>query len=135
PFPAVNGETQASTLAALSAVDLVGRDARELRPIAELLQAQIFAAASARCALQCAVLDAMCRRARLPMWSYFGGHHAPLETDFTITTGGSSEAAKAAGDIAALGFKTIKLKVGGVPLSEDADRINAIARAAPGVSM
>ncbi len=135
PFPAVNGETQASTLAAISSVDLVGRDARALRPIADFLSAQIFSAASARCALQCAVLDAMCRRARLPMWAYFGGHHAPLQTDFTITTGSLAAAEAAAHDIAARGFGTIKVKVGGVPLEDDVERIRAIAKAAPGLSV
>jgi len=52
-----------------------------------------------------------------------------------ITTGSREQATIAAKDIAARGFRTIKLKVGGGPMSEDADRIHAIVTAAPGLSL
>src|SRR4051794_39316978 len=74
PFPAFNGETQASARAAIEAArDLVvGADARGWRRIAGALVAS-GAPGSARCALETAVLDALTRRAGLPLWAFFGG--------------------------------------------------------------
>ena len=137
PFAAVNGETQAATLAAIDSARalIVGRDPRGVRALAVDLGREIAAAASARCAVQAAVLDAVCRRARLPLWAYFGGGREVLVTDYTITTGTLAEAKAAAKHIAARGFRTIKLKVGGVPLAEDRDRIGAIVAAAPGLDL
>jgi L-alanine-DL-glutamate epimerase-like enolase superfamily enzyme len=137
PFAAVNGETQASAAAAVNAVKVIveGSDPRALRPLAHALRGAIPHAASARCAVQTAVLDALCRRAGLPMWAYFGGGSGALVTDYTITTGTSSEAAVAAAAIAEKGFATIKLKVGGASLDADRDRIAQIARAAPGLAL
>lgn len=136
PFAAVNGETQAAALAGIVASEafVVGADARALRSLAERLAKEAIPA-SARCAIETAVLDAVCRRAALPMWAYFGGGSAPLVTDYTITTGTPEEAAAAARVIAAKGFHTIKLKVGGVSLAEDRDRLEQIVRAAPGLSL
>ena len=87
PFPAVTGETQESTLAALhalkSAID--GADARTWRALAAQMRPLQPAAAAARCALETAILDALLRHAGIPMWSFFGGCATEIETDMTIT--------------------------------------------------
>jgi L-alanine-DL-glutamate epimerase-like enolase superfamily enzyme len=89
PFPAYNGETQASALAAVEAVraGVVGADVREWRPIAALLRERIGGAGSARCAIETAVLDGLTRWAGMPLYAFFGGAGRALETDMTITTG------------------------------------------------
>lgn len=137
PFPAVNGETQELARAALHQVRpvLLGHDASALRPLAALLSAQIPAAASARCAVETAVLDAWSRHHRLPLWAYFGGAQTALRTDMTITTGSVAAAVAAATAIRDDGFGVIKLKVGGVAEAEDRARIEAVVAAAPGVRL
>lgn len=141
PFPAFNGETQddafAAVRAARSAVE--GADAREWRRIAALLPAIPAMIGSARCAIETAILDALTRRARLPLWAFFGGAATSLETDITITTGTAEAAARAAREIVARGVTTIKIKIGaGDPtrtmarmLDYDIARIVAIRDAAP----
>jgi L-Ala-D/L-Glu epimerase len=132
PFPAVTGETQASTLAALESLRslLVGRDMRQWRALALDLKAADPQAAAARCALETAILDALTRQARLPLWAFFGGASAELETDMTITAGSVEHAAQSARSIAARGIKTIKIKIGGAP-DLDRARVAAIHAAVP----
>lgn len=137
PFPAVTGETQEAVLTALTALrrELPGWDARAWRPLAAWLQERLPDLPSARCAVETAVLDALCRASGLPLHSFFGGAGTCLETDLTIPTGDAPAAAQAASRIAAAGFRTIKLKVGGRPVDEDIERIRAVATAAPGVGL
>ncbi len=132
PFPAVTGETQASTLAALGTLQasLLGRDARQWRLLALELQAADQKAAAARCALETAILDALTKHARIPLWAFFGGASTELETDMTITAGSIEHAAQSARAIAARGISTIKIKIGGSP-DLDLARIEAIHAAVP----
>jgi L-alanine-DL-glutamate epimerase-like enolase superfamily enzyme len=137
PFPAFNGETQAGARAAIEAArDAVeGADARAWRRIAADLRAANPGAGAARCAIETAVLDALTRRAGMPLWAFFGGAETALRTDMTIPTGTAAQAEAAAARIAAAGFSTIKLKVGGAGAAEDLARIAAIHRAAPACAL
>ncbi|MCS6915981.1 MAG: dipeptide epimerase [Myxococcales bacterium] len=137
PFPAVTGETQQAVLTALTGLrrELPGWDARAWRPLARWLQQRLPELPSARCAVETAVLDALCRSSSLPMHSFFGGASTQLETDLTIPVGDVSAASQAASRMAAAGFRTLKLKVGGRPLAEDIERIQAVAAAAPEVGL
>ena len=132
PFPAVTSETQSSTLAALAelAPQVEGTDGRGWRPLAMRLRQAQPVAAAARCAIETAVLDALLRRAQLPMWSFFGGCGVELDTDMTITAGSAEHAGESARAILARGISTIKLKIGGNP-AEDLSRIAAVHAAAP----
>lgn len=136
PFPAVTGETQASTLSAVAAIAniLAGTDARNWRALATVMQQTHAPAVAARCAVETAILDALLRRAGLPMWSFFGGCGTELETDMTITAGSVEHAARSVEAIQARGLKTIKLKVGGAP-EDDLARIAAVHAAAPALPL
>ncbi len=133
PFPAFNGETQASALAALEAVrsQVEGADVREWRPIAAALRATIGAAGSARCALETALLDALTRRVRMPLYVFFGGAGSTLETDMTITTGTVEEASTAALAIVDRGIRVIKVKIGSRDPGLDLARLVAIHTVVP----
>jgi L-alanine-DL-glutamate epimerase-like enolase superfamily enzyme len=133
PFPAFNGETQASALAAVeSARQLVeGQDVRAWRGIALKLREQIGDAGSARCAIETALLDALMRQAGMPLVAFFGGTERRLETDMTITTGSVEQASTAALEILARGIRTLKVKVGGGELAHDLQRLVAIHAVAP----
>jgi L-alanine-DL-glutamate epimerase-like enolase superfamily enzyme len=135
PFPAVNGETQADALAALGdAASLVlGLDAARWRHVASGLRE--LSAPSARCAVECALFDALCRRAGISLWSWFGGAERELRTDITIPTGSTGHARRSAERATARGFSTLKIKVGGVALADDIERLRAILEAAPHSSL
>lgn len=134
PFPAVNGETQDAALGALEALEreLNGRDARRWRRIALELKELTPEVPSARCAVESAIIDALCRSAGVSMWTWFGGAEDCLTTDITITTGSPDAAARAAQNAREQGFHTLKIKVGGAPPAHDAARLEAISKAAPG---
>jgi L-alanine-DL-glutamate epimerase-like enolase superfamily enzyme len=132
PFPAVTGETQASTIAALKQLRplLVHEDVRRWRGLAQAMREAAPQAAAARCALEMALLDALTRQAKLPLWAFFGGAGTELETDMTITAGSIEHAAQSARAIQTRGIRTIKVKIGGAP-EQDVERIAAVHAAAP----
>jgi L-alanine-DL-glutamate epimerase-like enolase superfamily enzyme len=136
PFPAYNGETQAATLAQLAAAAawIPGRDAADWKALSSEFGVQAGpGSGSARCALESALLDALTRRAGLPLWQFFGGNGTALETDMTVTTGSPAEAGEAARQIRRRGIRSIKVKVGGAEgCDADLARISAILEAAPG---
>ena len=133
PFPAVNGETQEMARAAVEAAQatLEGADAREWRRLAAAIRQAIGRVGSAQCAIETAILDALTRQARMPLWAFFGGASTRLDTDMTVTTGSVDEARTAARDILARGISTIKVKIGGSDIAGDIARIAAICAVAP----
>ena len=133
PFPAFNGETQAMAQAAVDAArtTVEGADVREWRRLAAAVRKAIGPIGSAQCAIETAVLDAWTRQAGMPLWAFFGGARASLETDMTITTGTAEQAASDAQAILARGIRTIKIKIGGGGVGVDLERIRAIHDAAP----
>jgi L-alanine-DL-glutamate epimerase-like enolase superfamily enzyme len=135
PFEAVTGETQRSTLDALDRLRelVLGADAAAWRALAAGMTEIAPDAAAARCAVEQAVIDALARRSGLSVGQFFGGRDEPLETDVTIIAGGLDHAREMAAIFAARGFQALKVKVGKDDWREDADRIEAVSRAAPGV--
>jgi L-alanine-DL-glutamate epimerase-like enolase superfamily enzyme len=139
PFPAYNGETQADALAELrSAANwLAGRDAAQWKELGALFRAGAKPpCGAALCALETALLDALCRSSGTSLWSFFGGAGTELETDMTVTTGSASGARDAALAIRGRGIRIIKAKVGGKGgIEADLGRIEAILGAAPGAPL
>jgi L-alanine-DL-glutamate epimerase-like enolase superfamily enzyme len=133
PFPAVNGETQADALAALTAVqgELLGYEASDASALSATAQALLESAPSALCALEMALLDAACRERGTSLFAHFGARNPRLLTDITIPTGSADDAARAARRALAQGFLTLKVKVGGKPFDHDLERLLSIAEAAP----
>ncbi|MDF3068264.1 MAG: mandelate racemase [Polyangiaceae bacterium] len=137
PFPAVNGETQADALAALSAVaeSLVGYEWTDASRLLPAVRERLDHAPSALAALEMALLDADCRERGVSLFQHFGGRSAQLLTDITIPTGGADRAAAAAARAVTQGFVTLKVKVGGEPFEHDLLRLRRIAAAAPGARL
>lgn len=137
PFEAVSGETQRSTLDALDRVRelVLGADARAWRRLAAGLYDVAADAPAARCAVEQAVLDACSRRAGLSIAQLVGGRGEELESDVTITAGSTEHARDSAARWSRKGFSTLKIKVGARPFREDADRVEAVATAAPGAHL
>ena len=133
PFPAVNGETQSAVLGALAAASssLSGLDALRWRPAVAVAEHALRGTPTALAAFESALLDALCRRAGISLWSFFGGAQKELVSDITIPTGSAEHAAAAAERALRAGFATLKVKVGGVPFDHDRTRLDAIVKAAP----
>lgn len=132
PWEALTGETQASVLDAVEAARelLVGADVRATRSLSERLRQAMPKDSSARAGLTSAILDAATRRAGVPLWQHLGGSGRELEIDMTIPIVPPARARERARELAAQGFRMIKVKVGH-DLAEDLERLRAIREAAP----
>lgn len=137
PFPAFNGETQEQAIAAVAAARpaVLGHDARRFRPIAAAVRPLVGKSASAQCAIETAILDALARHAGLPLWAFFGGAEQALVTDVTITIGSSADARDEAAAWTRAGFSRLKVKISAAPLAENLERISAIHEAAPAAGL
>lgn len=127
-------ETQASVLKAAASAggELVGRDATGFRPLLDSIEASLEGAGAARAALSMAVLDAWTRRQGIPLRLLFGGAEASVRSDVTVSIELPEQAFASARRIAALGVRTIKVKIG-KDRDEDLERVLAVARAVRGV--
>jgi L-alanine-DL-glutamate epimerase-like enolase superfamily enzyme len=137
PFPAVNGETQEQALAALAgaAGAFTGMAAERYRPFSGAARELLAGTPSALCAVETAFLDALCRRAKLSLWSFFGASEPELVTDITIPTGSAEQAREAAARAVRSGFRTLKVKIGGADFDADLGRLRAVLDAAPSASL
>ncbi len=131
PLPAYNGERVSDALHAVEAARprLLGANARAWRQRALDLREPTRSSASARCALETAMVDALARQSGASLYEWFGGSApARLVTDVTIPIVTASSARQAAERWWALGFRTLKIKIGG---GEDLERILAVHAGAP----
>jgi L-Ala-D/L-Glu epimerase len=131
PLPAYNGERVADALAAVEAAGarLLGGNARAWRQRALDLREPTRCSASARCALETAICDALARQSGVSLYEWFGGSSpAALVTDVTIPIVAPETARRAAARWSALGFRTLKVKVGA---GADHERIRAVRAGAP----
>ncbi|GGK73103.1 dipeptide epimerase [Rufibacter glacialis] len=133
PFPAVSGETQQSTLVVLQELEkhLLQKDVKQWRTLAQELARLASDAPAARCGLEMALLDALCKHYQMPLYVFFGGVQTQLTTDLTITAGDEAHAAASASSIVDRGFSVIKVKTEGVDVDYDFRRLLAIHTAAP----
>ncbi|MEO8179099.1 MAG: dipeptide epimerase [Deltaproteobacteria bacterium] len=131
PLTAYNGETLDDALRALDAARplLLGKAARPWRRRALELRAATRGSASARCALETALVDALARQSGWSLYDWFGGAGGrELETDVTIPIMDPASARQAAARWWGRGFRRLKIKVG---LGADAERVLAAHAGAP----
>jgi L-alanine-DL-glutamate epimerase-like enolase superfamily enzyme len=133
PLEPINGENQATALATLEACKgyLLGKSTADYRNISRHLKSVFWAQASARCAVEMALLDAFCRSLDIPLYQYLGGAENSIETDYTIDIVPPPAARMNAAGLAGKGYSVLKTKVG-KNLTEDIDRLLAIREGAPG---
>jgi L-alanine-DL-glutamate epimerase-like enolase superfamily enzyme len=123
---------------AVAAIDaerprLVGTNARAWRQRALDVREPTSASASARCALETALVDALSRQHGQSLYEWFGGQApARLTTDVTIPIVPPESARRAAERWWSLGFRSLKVKVG---RDGDLERLLAVHAGAPGASL
>jgi L-alanine-DL-glutamate epimerase-like enolase superfamily enzyme len=136
PFPPSTGESQETALAAARgcAVLIEGKDAAQWRILSKLIHSVYFSQATARAAIEMALLDALTRSYGMPLYIFFGGAGTMVETDMSIPLVTAEHAYELAKDIVARGINSIKIKVGS-ELREDVERVEAVREAAPGLGL
>ncbi len=123
PFPAVSGETVESTLAALRAIEQHGATGA------------LAAAPAARCGLEQALLDARLRAAGQSVLDWMPPAVATVETDLTLPVGPLDTALAFVDDAVRQGFRTLKVKVGGHALADDAALVTRIHTTFPALEL
>lgn len=134
PFPEVGGEDRASALQAATELArmTVGRSVTEYERLARLFEEQAGTHPAARCGLETALLDALCRHLHIPLWGFWGAADVRVrETDITIPIADREKSVALARGWAERGFRTFKTKVG-MDVEEDIRRLDAMHRALPG---
>jgi L-Ala-D/L-Glu epimerase len=137
PVEHISGETEGAVYAAEPDVRKVLErvDLSEYRTASSALSEVLTHLPSARAGVEIALLDALTRRANVPLWKFFGGTTSRLWTDITVPTGDEVHAEVSARRADASGFGEIKIKVGGSTLELDQKRVLAVARSAPNASL
>jgi L-alanine-DL-glutamate epimerase-like enolase superfamily enzyme len=137
PFPEVGGETRESCLASMAMLgtSLIGQSVLRYKYLAGLLaDLSDSSQPAARCALETAVLDALCREAGIPMWGLWGGADLrERESDITIPIVDRHKTLELAHRWYADGFRLFKMKVGR-HVDEDIARLEAVHQALPGIA-
>lgn len=135
PLAAYNGETVDQVVSALDGAKsaLVGTDVTRWRLAALTTKKRLGTSGAARCAVETALLDALCRHQGRSLYDWFGGRDVPsLEIDVTIPIGSVENAERAARSWAERGFEVFKIKVGA---PGDLERVLAVQRAVPGARL
>lgn len=132
PMESINGESQATVLTTLQTCKeiLVGQDAMQWRAISKKLAGIFWAQAAARCGLEMALLDAVAKTMRVPLYQFWGGVADHVETDISIPIVTPERGRELGAEIQERGVRFIKIKVGS-GIAEDIARVIAIQEAAP----
>lgn len=137
PFPEVGGETRDSCLTSMAVLGeaLLGRSVLQYGHLSNILiEMSDCSQPAARCALETALLDALCREARIPMWALWGGTDLrERECDITIPITDLEKTLRLARGWYTQGFRLFKMKVG-KNVDADIARLEAVHRACPGIA-
>ncbi len=130
PTPVITGETMGTMQAVIEYLTpfLAGRDLEEFDALIETIHTRILKNTTAKSALEIALYDLKAKTLQLPLYRMLGGSQKNFRTDITISLGETKEMVADALDAVALGYDTLKIKVGSNPL-KDIERIEAICEA------
>ena len=127
--PHITKETVHGTFKNLQSVTpyLTGRNVRDYLKISSFLHERFSNNRSAIAAVEMALLDALTRRQKIPLWKFFGKKTKKIRTDITIVIADPKETEKTAKKFYKQGFRAFKVKIG---RDEDSDfkRVLAVHR-------
>jgi L-alanine-DL-glutamate epimerase-like enolase superfamily enzyme len=132
----ITGETVDGTLAVLkrTAGELTGRDVSDYLRISAEYGEKLKDFPCALAALETALLDALTRQWKMPLWKFFGPSPKLLRTDMTVVIGNVRESEEVARQIYRRGMRAFKIKIGKDP-DEDFERVLCVHRIARGRSL
>ena len=128
----ITGETVAETLKNLKAAgpSLVGRNSTAYLKISNELHERWPRNKSAVAAVETALLDALTRQWKIPLWKFFGNRPKRLASDITIVISHLKETEATVRKYYKQGFRTFKVKIGR-DFELDLKRVLAVKRLAP----
>ena len=131
PNEVVTGDTMASLMAVLKelAPTLVGYDIGDWNQLLTRVQHLIVGNGPAKAALELALYDLRAQSFGVTLPELLGSRTASVTTDMTISIHPLEQMVAEAKQVAARGFKAVKIKVGSGDLDDDLARVNAIAKA------
>jgi len=131
PDSFVTGETVASAetnLATTIIPALLGREARALSALHEILQLHASRAPAAGAAIDMALYDLFGKSVNLPLYKLLGWARPKILTSITIGITAIEESTRQAREFVRAGFRALKIKTG-VDWEEDVERLKAIRAA------
>ena len=128
----ITGETVESATALLRRIAprLKGRFIGDYPLILSDLAADLAAIPPARTAVEMALLDALTRSLKIPLWRFFGPRAERLSTDITLVIADAEQTRDSVRRFVHAGFRRFKIKVGLDPAA-DLDRVRIVHDAAP----
>ncbi len=128
----ITGETLTETMANLKAIgpSLVGKDIADYLQISRELHERGPRNKSAVAAVEMALLDALTRQAKIPLWRFLGDRPRRLKTDITIVIADLAETEDTIKKFYQQGFRIFKVKIG-CDKELDYKRILAVQKLAP----
>ncbi len=133
PTGVITGDTTGAIVGAIQdhiGKAVVGLDVENVDEIMARIDASIVHNTSAKAAVDIAVYDLFGQMCGQPLYRLWGGYRKEFATDITISANGPEQMASDAAEAVALGYKTLKIKLGKDP-AQDVARMKAI-RAAVG---
>ena len=132
----ITGETFGKTLdnLRLAAEELPGKDVCDYPALSSRLHEQFEHNKSAVAAVETALLDALTRQLKIPLWKFFGNKPAKLATDITIVIADLEETEESARKFHKQGFRSFKVKIGR-DRDLDLKRVLTVRKAAPGCAI
>jgi len=127
PTPVITGETMGSMIAAVDYIKpfILGREVEDLDNLLSQLHSLIVKNTTAKSALESALYDLKAQAEKKPLFRMLGGTQKHFETDITISMNEIGKMVADAQHAVALGYDTLKIKVGSDPL-KDTKRIKAV---------
>jgi len=128
----ITGETFKETLNHLQAAAqwLTGKDVRNYLLISNVLHERWPENPAMIAAVETALLDAMTRQLKCPLWKWFGPRCRKLRTDITIVIADLAETEETTRRFYRQGFRQFKVKIGR-DMDLDLRRVEAVAKLAP----
>ncbi|HBF39443.1 MAG TPA: dipeptide epimerase [Firmicutes bacterium] len=131
PTAVITGDTTGSISYAVENViakQLIGMEIENTEAIMERLDSCMVKNTSAKAAVDIAVYDLLGQLYGAPLFRLWGGYRNELRTDITISVNEPEQMMKDSLEAAALGYDTLKIKVG-KDSTKDIERIKAIRKA------
>lgn len=135
PFHAINGETQATCIAALTFLaPIASVPTASRRETVNACRYALPTQSTALSGLDMALWDITAQQRGVPLWQLLGGSERSLSTDATIGIISPEEAVLRAAELTDDGFGTIKIKLGDGP-AEDIKRVQAVRKSQPDIAI
>lgn len=131
PTAVITGDTTGSIIGAIEEYikpQLLGKDIENFEELMLILDKSLLKNTSAKAAVDIALYDLYGQMLKAPLYKIWGGYRKEIITDITISVNDAEQMAKDSLEAIALGYDTLKIKVGKDP-SLDIERMKAIRNA------